>query len=98
MSTIRVTPELMRTTANNVQARSNEWRAAVTKIYALAQEMNAMWDGLGNDSFNIVFNGDRPNFDNLSALMTEYYNAIARAAQVYDTGENEVRNIVTRRR
>ena len=98
MSTIRVTPELMRSTAQSVHARSDEWRTAVTRIYALAQEMNAMWDGLGNESFNIVFNGDRPNFDNLSALMTEYYNAIMRAAQVYDAGEQEVRNIVTRRR
>ena len=98
MSTIRVTPELMRGTAQSVQAKTDEWRVAVTKIYQLVQEMDAMWDGLGNDSFNMVFNGDRPNFDNLNALMIEYYNAIMRAAQAYDAGEQEVKNIVTRRR
>jgi len=88
----------MRATGQQVQSSSDEWRSAVDQIYGYAREMDAMWDGLGNDSFNIVFNGERPNFDNLNALMTEYYNAIMRAAQLYDQGEQDVRNIVNRRR
>jgi len=94
---IHVTPELMRTTARQVQSNVDDWRAAVEQIYNHVREMDAMWDGLGNDSFNKVFSGERPNFDNLNTLMTEYCNAVIRAAEAYDRGEEEIRGIVSRR-
>lgn len=98
MAAIQVTPELMRSTAKNVDSKIVEWNAAVSKIYNLASQMDAMWDGLGNDSFNVVFNNDRPKFDSLNILMSDYSKAIVTAANLYDTGEQEVKNIVTRKR
>ena len=97
MAAIQVTPEMMRSTARNVDSKIVEWNAAVSKIYNLANQMDAMWDGLGNDSFNQVLQSDRPKFDNLNILMSDYSKAIVTAANLYDTGEQEVKNIVTRR-
>lgn len=98
MAVIKVTPEMMMSTSKEIDSKIMEWNQAVQKIYALAAEMDAMWDGLGNDSFNVVFNDDRPKFTNLSNMMTEYSEAIKQAASAYVAGEEEVRNIVTRRK
>ncbi len=98
MAAIQVTPELMRSTAKNVDSKIVEWNAAVSKIYNLANQMDAMWDGLGNDSFNIVLNNDRPKFDSLNIVMSDYSKAIVTAANLYDSGEQEVKNIVTRKK
>lgn len=98
MAAIQVTPELMRDTSKQVDSKIVEWNAAISKIYNLANQMDVMWDGLGNDSFNVVFQNDRPKFDNLNVLMTDYSRAIITAANLYDSGEQEVKNIVTRKR
>lgn len=98
MAAIQVTPELMRNTSKQVDNKIVEWNAAVSKIYQLANEMDAMWDGLGNDSFNVAFQQERPKFDQLNVLMTDYSKAIVTAATLYEQGENEVKQIVTRKR
>lgn len=98
MAAIQVTPELMRDTSKQVDSKIVEWNAAVSKIYNLANQMDAMWDGLGNDSFNVALQNDRPKFDNLNVVMTDYSRAIVTAANLYDSGEQEVKNIVTRKR
>ena len=98
MTAIQVTPEMMRNTSKQVDSKIVEWNAAISKIYNLANQMDAMWDGLGNDSFNVVFRNDRPKFDSLNILMTDYSRAIVTAANLYDQGEQEVKNIVTRKK
>lgn len=97
MAQIRVTPELMNKTANTVAGQAEEWNNRVRGIIAHVQEMSAMWDGEANDAFNQVFNNDVQYFNQLAALMNEYYVAINTAAQAYVAGEQEVRGIVTRR-
>lgn len=97
MAVIKVTPEMMMNTSKEIDSKIQEWGQAVQKIYTLSAEMDAMWDGLGNDAFNVVFNEDRPKFDNLTNMMVEYSDAIKQAAQTYMSGEEEVKGIVTRR-
>ena len=52
---INVKPEEMNTVASNIENKISEWQAAVQKLYTLQQEMDAMWDGTANDSFNQNF-------------------------------------------
>jgi len=98
MAVIKVTPEMMNAMAKEIDSKIQEWNAAVQQIYTLSAEMDAMWDGLANDSFNVVLNEDRPKFENLSNMMTEYSSAIQQAAATYIAGEEEVKGIVTRRK
>ena len=97
MPAIRVTPEQMRRSAGTIQGQANDWRTATSRINVLVSEMSSMWDGLGNDAFNIAFGEDQPNFERLLILMNDYYTAINTAAGKYDAGEQEVSSIVSRR-
>lgn len=98
MASIQVTPEMMRKTSKEVDNKITEWNNAVNTIYKKASEMDQMWDGLGNDSFNKVFSADQPKFKSLTTLMSDYSKAINEAAKLYDTGEQEVAKIVQRKR
>lgn len=98
MASINVTPELMRSTAKKIDSSIIEWNESVKKIFGLVEEMDAMWDGLGNDSFNIIFKQEEPKFNNLNILMADYTKMVAEAANRYDTGEQEVKTIVSRKR
>lgn len=92
-----VKPEEMNTVASNIENKISEWQAAVQKLYTLQQEMDAMWDGTANDSFNQNFQGDLQKFNALTNLMQEYVVAIKTAANNYISGEEEVKSIVTRK-
>jgi len=97
MAQIMVTPEEMNTMATNIESKIQEWQAAVEKIYQLQAELDSMWDGTANDSFNAIFKEDQIKFNNLTNLTREYCAAIKTAANNYISGEEEVRGIVTRR-
>lgn len=97
MAQIIVTPEQMNILAGNIEEKIQEWQEAVQKIYQLHGEMDAMWDGTANDSFNAIFIEDKTKFENLAAMMQEYATAIRTAASNYIAGEEEVKGIVTRR-
>ena len=96
MAQTLVTPETMISLANGVEEKIGDWNQAVTKIYQLASEMDAMWDGTANDTFNARFADDKGKFEQLSKIMAEYAAAIKTAANNYITTEEEVTSIVQR--
>jgi len=97
VGSIKVTPQQMRTVASNITNGANEWDASVKKIIGYVHELDAMWDGLGNDTFNAIWKSDEGSFTKLSLLMREYAQTVNKAADNYDTGEQEVRAIVSSR-
>jgi WXG100 family type VII secretion target len=97
MGKMTVTPQTMNTIANDIENKINDWTDAVQKIYKLKDEMDAMWDGTANDTFNNMFAEDAPKFNNLAKLMQEYSTAIKTAANKYIQGEEEVKGIVSKR-
>ena len=97
MGKMTVTPQTMNTIANDIENKINDWTDAVQKIYKLKDEMDAMWDGTANDTFNNMFAEDAPKFNNLAKLMQEYSTAIKTAANQYIQGEEEVKGIVSKR-
>ena len=97
MAQTLVTPEVMISLATNIEAKIEDWNTAVNKIYQLQAEMDAMWDGDANDSFNALFEADKVKFNQLSSVMQEYASAIKQAANNYIQGEQEVNTIVQRR-
>ena len=97
MGKMTVTPQTMNTIANDIENKINDWTDAVQKIYKLKDEMDAMWDGTANDTFNNMFAEDAPKVNNLAKLMQEYSTAIKTAANKYIQGEEEVKGIVSKR-
>ena len=91
---IRVNTDNMRSTATVFQEKINDWNSLVQQLWSLMEELDAMWDGDANEAFNALGTEDKPK---LAQMMETYKTAIDTAASKYDSGEAEVKNIVSTR-
>ncbi len=94
MATMDITTSQMRSIASDIKRQMESWDATVEKIYALNAELDATWEGEGKAEFNKLFAEDRVKFQNLSAMMEEYQNAILIIANNYDQGDAEAKAIL----
>ena len=94
---IRVNTDNMRSTATVFQEKINDWNSLVQQLWSLMEELDAMWDGDANEAFNALVTEDKPKFERLAQMMETYKSAIDTAASKYDSGEAEVKNIVSTR-
>ena len=94
---IRVNTDNMRSTATVFQEKINDWNSLVQQLWSLMEELDAMWDGDANEAFNALVTEDKPKFERLAQMMETYNTAIDTAASKYDSGEAEVKNIVSTR-
>ena len=94
---IRVNTDNMRSTATAFQEKINDWNSLVQQLWSLMEELDAMWDGDANEAFNALVTEDKPKFERLAQMMETYKTAIDTAASKYDSGEAEVKNIVSTR-
>ena len=94
---IRVNTDNMRGTATVFQEKINDWNSLVQQLWSLMEELDAMWDGDANEAFNALVTEDKPKFERLAQMMETYKTAIDTAASKYDSGEAEVKNIVSTR-
>ena len=94
---IRVNTDNMRSTATVFQEKINDWNSLVQQLWSLMEELDAMWDGDANEAFNALVTEAKPKFERLAQMMETYKTAIDTAASKYDSGEAEVKNIVSTR-
>ena len=94
---IRVNTDNMRSTATVFQEKINDWNSLVQQLWSLMEELDAMWDGDAIEAFNALVTEDKPKFERLAQMMETYKTAIDTAASKYDSGEAEVKNIVSTR-
>ena len=94
---IRVNTDNMRSTATVFQEKINDWNSLVQQLWSLMEELDAMWDGDANEAFNALVTEDKPKFERLAQMMETYKTALDTAASKYDSGEAEVKNIVSTR-
>ena len=94
---IRVNTDNMRSTATVFQEKINDWNSLVQQLWSLMEELDAMWDGDANEAFNALVTEDKPKFERLAQMMETYKTPIDTAASKYDSGEAEVKNIVSTR-
>lgn len=87
MAQFEIRPMEMEQTAREIDAKINEWQNSVNRLYQYASELDAMWEGDANEAFNKTFSADRPKYNNLTNLMSEYKNAILKAVQEYREAE-----------
>lgn len=90
----RVIPEEMMSKAQSISTKIEEWNQKVNNIYKLQAELDGMWDGNANDTFNAQWNEDRTKYNTLTQVMQEYCQAVVKAAQLYAAREQEVVNII----
>ena len=90
----RVDPDAMNNTSKEIIGKISDWDTDVNELYALQEELDAMWDGNANDEFNRQWNEDKSKYQSLSDYMVEYCQAITTAANNYVQCENDVAGIV----
>ena len=78
----RVIPEEMMSKAQSISTKIEEWNQKVNNIYKLQAELDGMWDGNANDTFNAQWNEDRTKYNTLTQVMQEYCHAVVKAAQL----------------
>lgn len=86
----RVDPEIMKSQADVFDNLIGEWNNEVLGISRLKSELDEMWDGLANDTFNNRWENDLNKFNQLLSVLVSYRQAIAEAATKYEAYEAEI--------
>lgn len=95
MAEIRqVNPEVMNEQGSTLDKLIGEWASSVSEISSLKQELDGMWDGLANDSFNARWENDLNKYNQLQVTMESYRRAISEAVANYESTELEIKTIV----
>ncbi len=97
MAEIKVSTEGMKGVVTEFNRKISDWNNMVDNIWSLLRELDSMWDGDANEAFNALIAEDKPKFTSLSSMMETYKNAITTAAEKYENGEKEIKDIVTAR-
>ena len=95
MAVIRqVNPEMMNEQASALDKLIGSWSESVNEITRLKDELDGMWDGLANSSFNARWTEDLNKYNQLTVTLDNYRRAIIEAAGKYADYEQEIHNIV----
>ena len=97
MELIRVSPDQMDGAAARMDGQINEWDAQVANVKNCITELDSMWEGLGNQTFNNIWQEHAQQFVRLKQLMMEYQAAIKAAAAKFRAADQNVSSIVGRR-
>ena len=97
MERIRVSPDGMDQAAARMAQQANEWQTNVDQVKTCVVQLDSMWEGLGNNSFNNIWNEHAQNFVRLHQMMQQYHDAIRAAANKFRQTEQQVSSIVSRR-
>ena len=97
MATMEITPEMMTSVANTIKSKIEDFEAAVKLMQQYHNELDSVWEGEARDACRSAFNELDPKFKQLVELMNEYQQAIITAVEKYNSGEADVKSIVTRR-
>ena len=89
MATSKVDTQQMRNIADNVQELAGQYVEKVGELYGVGEELDRMWDGDANDSFNTQMGKDKDIFDKLNSVICSYVRNIRDNAAEYDRSEFE---------
>jgi WXG100 family type VII secretion target len=93
---MEITPSKMAEMGNNLANSAQDYSANVKSLFSSLAQMSSMWEGAAHDTFMSKMNAAAPSFQDLYAMITEYANAVVSSAQTYLTGEENVKNIVSK--
>ena len=87
MALNRVNTQEMRSIANAAEQLASDYVRQVSALYAAGQELDNMWDGDANSTFNAQLGQDQPRFEALNNVVGQYVQVLRDNAEVYDRSE-----------
>lgn len=95
MAEIRqVNPEVMSEQGQILERLIGDWANSVSEVTSMKQELDAMWDGLANDEFNMRWERDLTKYNQLQTTMESYRRAVAEAVSKYEEYEQQIKSVV----
>ena len=81
--------------AKNVEDLNGRYIQAVSKLYQIGDEIDAMWDGEASDKFRATLGDDRVRFEAMSKLLMDYVTALNEDAAIYNKAESDVLDVLS---
>jgi len=80
--------------AADVEELVARYRQSVNRIYVIGQELDPMWDGKANRTFNAQMGSDRDRFDAMAKLLESYVSVLRHNAGIYVKAESDVLDVL----
>lgn len=88
MAKIRVTPQTLRSRANELETLNNKFKSEVTKLRSLNSTLGNQWRGDARTAFDREFQKDATKFDEFYRGIQEFIRVLRQNADEYDRVEN----------
>jgi len=89
MALNRINTQEMRGVANTVEQLASDYTRQVQSLYQAGGELDKMWDGDANSSFNAQLGQDQARFEELNKVIGQYVQGLRDNASEYDRSEAE---------
>lgn len=91
---IKVETSRLRQDKQNISSNLKNIRADMKNIYAEVKELDAMWDGNANESFNRQFQNDYSTICEILDEMDQFAEKMTYAYNKYEKCESEIKELV----
>ena len=93
---IMVTPELLESTASEIEGLANEYKAQYNELYTTTGTLASTWSGADNVAFVNQIEGFKDDLENMFRRMNQYAEYLRTTAKAYrDTQEAVARQART---
>ena len=89
MGAIRVTPNTLRSKANELRTLNENFKAEVNAMNENEERLSNMWEGDARNAFHNAFQTDKAKFDTFYAGINKYIERLIETANAYDKVEAE---------
>ena len=89
MALNRVNTQEMRGIANEVEQLASDYTRQVQTLYQTGNDLDKMWDGDANSSFNAQLGQDQARFEALNKVIGQYIQVLRDNAAEYDRSEED---------
>ena len=89
MAINRINTQEMRAVASSVEQLAGDYTRQVQALYTAGNELDKMWDGDANSTFNSQLGQDQSKFEAMSRVIAQYVQTLRSNAEEYDKSEAE---------
>jgi len=91
-SQIRMTPDKMRSRANEYTTQANNLDSIINKMDSLLKELQGEWEGNASEAYVARFTELRPGFVKAKDLINEISASLKKTADIVEETDNRIAN------
>ena len=97
MAEIKVTPQEIKTKADNLRQYNSQFRQQVEKLVGYEQQLAGMWEGEAQKAFRTAFNQDKGKMDRFAENIDKFAQAMDNIMEAYSSAEQSNQAIASQR-